>query len=135
MIGIDTNILLRYLLDDDAAQSKAAVALIDDTCSAHNPAVVSDVVIAEAAWFMTRRLKLDRLQLTGIVFDLLDNQNLKFVSADAAQAAAVAHRDGKGDFADYFIGALNHKFGTVTTMTFDRAATDHQFMTLLSTKG
>ena len=60
MIGVDTNIVLRYLLVDDIKQHRMAVKLIDESCSEHEPAFISDVVLAEIAWFLTRRLRLPR---------------------------------------------------------------------------
>jgi predicted nucleic-acid-binding protein len=132
MIGVDTNIVLRYLLADDDAQHRMAAQLIDRRCSPDEPALVSDVVLAEIAWFLTRRLKLSREDIAGQLIALLENTHLHIASAAAALVALLAYRDGNADFADYFVAALNSEHGAPRTYTFDKDAASDGSLTLLT---
>lgn len=88
MIAVDTNVLLRYVLDDDGRQAQAARWLIDEQCSPENPAFVHEVVMAGLVWVLQRRGKEARGQIARTLRDVLDNAHLGFRDF-AALAAAI----------------------------------------------
>ncbi len=132
MIGIDTNIVLRYLLADDGPQHQLAATLIDENCSLHEPAFISDVVLGEIAWFLTRRLRLPRAKVVDHLTALLNNSHLLFANSVAALLAVIAYRDGRADFADYLVAALNREHGVDRTFTFDQDAARDGTLVLLT---
>jgi predicted nucleic-acid-binding protein len=133
MIGVDTNIVLRYLLADDDQQHRLAVQLIDQTCSPDDPALVSGVVLVEIAWFLSRQLRLPRAKIVDHITALLDNTHLLIANSVSALLAVIAYRDGRADFADYFIAALNREHGVDRTFTFDQDASRDGALVLLTT--
>lgn len=122
MIGIDTNVLLRAVLDDDPEQSPAARSLIEAAKAAGEAIRVDRLVLAEAAWTLARRYRYTREQLVEVVEALLAVPELRLEDGRAvADALAVFGGDGL-DFADALISVCNRRAGCTTTYTFDRGA-------------
>lgn len=119
MIAIDTNVLLRYLLDDDDAQSQAARRLVDETCSSLDPAFVHDVVLAELVWVLKRNPSSGRPKTVQTLRSLLENEHLAFSDDSAIAAAIDAYEAGPADFADYLVAAGARSHGATPTYTFD----------------
>ena len=131
MIGLDTNVLLRYIVRDDAAQAKAAGRLIEERCSKAQPGHVSHVVLAELAWVLGRGYGYAKAEVVKVLSAILSTAELKVQEADIAWAALRAFQAGQADFADYLIGAANESCGCETTCTFDKRATRSGWHTLL----
>lgn len=132
MIGIDTNVLLRYLLADDGRQSPRAVRLIDRECSPTNPALVSNVVLAEAVWYLDIKLKRPKQEMIDALWAILDNPHLAFENSDALELALQEYELGPADFADYLVGMIAAARGAASTVTFDRDAAKRPPFTLLT---
>jgi predicted nucleic-acid-binding protein len=122
MIGVDTNVLLRAILDDDPAQSPAAKRLIERAKEAGETIRVDRLVLAEVVWTLARRYRYTQAQLIELVAGLSSAPELELEDARAVDDAVAVFRDGRLDFADALIGALNRRAGCATTYTFDRAA-------------
>lgn len=122
MIGIDTNVLLRATLDDDPTRSPAAKGLIEAAKAAGDTIRIDRLVLAEALWTLTRRYRYTREQLVEVVEALLAAPELSVEDERAVADALAVFRDGRLDFADALIGALNRRAGCATTYTFDRGA-------------
>ena len=124
MIGLDTNVLLRYIVRDEAAQAKAASRLIEGRCSKEAPGHVSHVVLAELAWVLGRGYGYAKAEVVKVLTAILSSAELKVQEAALAWAAlrAFQDEDGQADFADYLIGAVNADCGCETTCTFDKRA-------------
>ena len=125
MIGLDTNVLLRWLVDervwpDDAPHQTALAA---ETLGRRDMRFfVNAVVLVETVWILAQPLRQRKPMLVALVDRLLNASNIVVDHCDAAKAALAAWRDGKGEFADHFIGAINDLAGCQTTLTFDRKA-------------
>jgi predicted nucleic-acid-binding protein len=132
MNGIDTNVLLRYLLEDDAKQTPLAIDFVDHRCSTSEPALVADVVLAETVWFADRKLRRSRQEVVTMLFDILDNAHLTVSDEETVLAAINAYAEGPGDFADYLVAATNRARGANTTFTFDEKAARNGALTLLT---
>jgi predicted nucleic-acid-binding protein len=131
VIALDTNVLLRYLLDDDPPQSAAARHLIDELCSTREPAFVHEIVLAEIVWVLRRRPVGTRRDIVHTLRKLLDHASLAF-SDEAAFAAAIdAYEDGPADFAEYLVAASARARGAVPTFTFDEDAAKSPAFSLL----
>lgn len=122
MISVDTNVLLRYVLNDDQSHSRTARALIDEACSASNPAFVHEAAIAEFVWVLGRRKPVDRAAVASTVRALADNPSLRFRDLPGLLAAVDAYEVGPADFAEYLIAAQSANQGASPTYTFDADA-------------
>ena len=131
MIGIDTNILLRYVLADDRVQHGLAANLIDETCSEDEPAFLSEIVLVEAVWYLVKKQRRAKQEIVDLLFALADNPHLHLADEAAHLAAVNAYAEGRGDFAEYLIAASNAVHGVRTTYTFDRDASKDGVLTLL----
>lgn len=131
MIGVDTNILLRHTLDDDAAQSPLATAFLSDDGRLAEPALVNPVVLVEFVWTLSRRQGFGKADILALLDVLVASRRIAFTEERVTIAAVEAWRTGAADFPDYLIGHLNRQAGATTTVTFDgRAASEPCFSNL-----
>lgn len=121
MIALDTNVLVRFLVEDDEAQSAAAAALIVEALSAGEGLYVSDIVLCETVWVLTAAYRVKRTEVIPTLRDLLRAKQLVFSTPDLASRALDAFARGRGDFADYLIREHAREAGCNVVATFDRA--------------
>jgi predicted nucleic-acid-binding protein len=122
MIGLDSNVVVRYLVQDDAKQSRAAARIIERDLSDATPGYVSLVAIAEIAWVLERSYRFSRAEIAAAIELMLQAQTLTIECEREVFLAMTALRDGRGSFGDALIGALGTKAGCSSTLTFGRAA-------------
>jgi len=122
MIGLDTNVLVRYLAQDDPAQSARATEIIERRLSDENPGFVSVVAMAETVWVLDRAYGLSDEDIVAAIGRTLQADVLVVESEQEVFAAMVALEEGRGSFADALIGALGARAGCSVTLTFDRRA-------------
>ena len=122
MIGLDTNILVRYLAQDDPVQSPKAAEMIENRLTAQNPGFVSIVAMAETVWVLGRTYRLSAAAVAAVVEHLLQIDDLVIENEQEVFIAMVALKEGQSSFADALIGALGRKAGCSHTVTFDRGA-------------
>lgn len=130
MIGLDTNVLVRYIAQDDEKQSPVATALID-SLSAENPGFITLVSLVELVWVMQRCYKATRLEMHVILDMLLRTQEFSIENADTAVQAVNAFAASTVDFSDCLIERSAHKAGCKYTVTFDATAAQFGGMHLL----
>ena len=123
MIGIDTNVLVRFITQDDPRQSAIANEVFERRLTPAEPGFVSVVAMAETAWVLARRYRLADRQLAAVIERILQTENLVVESEQAVFTAMMALKDGLGTFSDALIGALGADAGCRYTLTFDRRAT------------
>lgn len=121
MKGIDTNILVRYLVGDDPAQFLAARHLIQDECSELEPGFVNQIVLAELVWVLERGYKYARPEIERALGALFLTSQLSIEHPDDARIAFQEYQRGS-DFADSLIASANSRAGCEFTGTFDRKA-------------
>lgn len=129
MIGLDTNVVVRYLVQDDPDQSSTASALIDELTEA-DPGYVSLVTVVELHWVLRRAYGVDAERCADLLAGLLDARELR-VDRDAIVRAALTASRGGPDFADAVIAELGRSAGCDHTVTFDRRAARSGAMRLL----
>lgn len=120
MIGIDTNVLLRVLLDDDAAQGARIDALFGSHVQVPGSARIADVVLAEALWTLGSVYGQPKSALVGALGALLAQPAYAFEDRTAVQQALDGYTRGRAGFADCLIVAKNAAAGCTFTATFDR---------------
>lgn len=130
MIGLDTNVLVRYLAQDDPRQSAQAGVLIE-SLTPDQPGFVTSVALVESLWVMEDVYAATRERLAEIVEALLQTDALVIESAEQAWRALAGFRRSKADFADHLIARLCEARGCATTYTFDKTAARDGVMTLV----
>ena len=130
MIGLDTFVLVRYVVRDDAGQAASADRLID-AFSAKEPGFLGTVVLAETWWVLGRAYAFPVDRRLAFVEALLESQELVVEDPDAVRAALQSANAG-ADFADALIAESAKAAGCTAVMTFDKAAARDAGMTLLS---
>ena len=122
MIGLDTNVLLRYLTADDPVQSPLARRLIDDTLGAGDQLYVSLVALVEAVWTLRSGFDVSREELCDTVAALVATDGVNVQDADVVDRAVALSRSGGCDLADAIIAELGRRVGCAYTATFDVTA-------------
>ncbi len=130
MIGLDTNILVRYFAQDDPKQSWRATEILERLTES-DPGFVSLVTLMETVWVLTRLYALSSAEVAGAVERMLQADTLTVQNEQEVFAAVVALRSGRGAFADALIGALGAWAGCTSTLTFDKKAARLGGFTLL----
>lgn len=122
MIGLDTNLLVRYLTQDDPVQSKKATEIMERRLSEKNPGFVSIVAMVETVWVLERAYRFSPREIVAAVERLLQAEVLVVENEQEVFIAMIALKEGLGSFADAVIGALGSRSGCARTLTFDRRA-------------
>ncbi len=130
MIGLDTNVLVRYIMQDDPKQSTKATALIEQL-SPDNPGFITLVSVVELYWVLTSSYGLTAQQVKQALVVLLRAKQIIVDRADQVLRALRVFDDGKADFADCLIERTAAAAGCEQTMTFDVGAAKHAGMTLI----
>lgn len=120
MIGLDTNVLVRYIAQDDKVQSARATRLIERECSDATPGYVGLVVLAEVVWVSESRYDATRVEIAQIVRRVLSTRQLMVQGAEVAWKALRSFEAGKADFADCLIECSALAAGCKRTMSFDK---------------
>jgi predicted nucleic-acid-binding protein len=131
MIGLDTNVLARYIMQDDAKQSPLANRLVE-SLSAQAPGFVPLVAVVELAWVLSSAYELDRAQLVEAFEALLRTKEIIVDRAETVWKALRVFQSANADFADCLIERSASAAGCEQTMTFDRGAAKGCGMTLVS---
>jgi len=122
MIGLDTNVLIRYLTQDDPLESAKATETLERRLTSKNPGFVSIVAMAEIVWVLDRAYGLPALEIAAIVERLLQVEVLQIENEQQVFTAMLALKQSRGLFADALIAELGARAGCVHTLTFDHKA-------------
>lgn len=131
MIGLDTNVLVRYIVQDDPRQSPSANRLVE-SLSAESPGFVTVVSVVELCWVLMSAYGLDRQQWCAALEGLLRTKELVVERADVVWQALRLFQGSTADFADCLIERFASAAGCTKTMTFDRGAAASGRMTLVA---
>lgn len=119
MIAIDTNVMIRYLVGDDAAQAEAARALLE-RLTPDDPGLLCREVVMEIAWVLERSYSFPRTQVAQALMDLTASDSLLVENADDVAAAAHHYRQGGVGFSDLMVLAAAKRAEASPLYTFDR---------------
>lgn len=131
MIGFDTNVLVRYIVQDDPVQADAATRLIESRCTAQTPGFVSALVLMELVWVLTTAYRYKKPTVVAVIAQILRTAEFTVEDRDAVWAALRTFEARTAEFADCLIAARNHAHGCAETYTFDRRAARARSMTLV----
>ena len=122
MLGLDTNVLVRFLVRDDETQYERARRLIRREAQAGAPACISLPVLLETEWVLRSRYQLSKAEILSAFSDLLSAVDVSFEDAAAIEEALFVWQDSGAQFADCLIGARYRALGCSATAAFDRGA-------------
>jgi predicted nucleic-acid-binding protein len=122
MLGVDTNVLVRFLVRDDEVQFERAQKLIKLEVAAGCRVFISLLVLLETEWVLRSRYSLPKSLIIETISRLLDAADVRFEDESAIEEALFMWRDATADFADCLIGAQNRRLGCRATATFDTKA-------------
>ena len=122
MKALDTNVLVRYLVQDDPQQSRLAADYILTHCTEETPAYIHHVVLCELVWVLESAYGYERELGADVVEKIFRTREFYIDAMSVAWAALHCYRDRKTDFADGMIGMGNHFAGCDKTATFDKKA-------------
>ncbi len=121
MIGIDTNVLLRLLTEDDAAQAAAVQRRLAPLDAVPEAVLINDIVLVETLWTLRRLYGFDRAGQAEVLGHLLSALTFRFEDREVLSHALKGFTESSADFSDCLIAAKNTRWGCESTATFDRS--------------
>jgi predicted nucleic-acid-binding protein len=121
MIGIDTNVLLRLLTEDDTAQAAAVRRLLAPLDAVPEAVLINDIVLVETLWILKRLYGFDRAGQANVLGHLLSALTFRFEDREVLSRALALFTESSADFSDCLIAAKNTRWGCESTATFDRS--------------
>src|SRR3990167_11058698 len=121
MKGIDTNVLVRYLVQDDPAQSIKATHFIERTAHASSIAI-NGIILCELVWVLESAYHYSRETVVTVLEHILKTKQFHIHEPDILWQSLNGYKNDGADFADYYIAYLNHHQGAEYTVTFDKKA-------------
>lgn len=122
MIGLDTNILVRYLTQDDPDQSLKATEIIEQRLTEENPGFVSIVAMVKIVWVLDRAYSFSAHEIAAAVERMLQIDVFVVENEQEVFTAMIALKNGQGTFADAVIAAIGARANCSCTLTFDQKA-------------
>lgn len=122
MLGIDTNVLVRLLVEDDKAQCTRAKRLVDTAIANGEPVFVSLLVLLETEWVLRSCYGIGKAEILDVISRALESVELAFEDEQTIEESLFHWRDSSADFADCLIGVRNCRLGCHATATFDTKA-------------
>ena len=125
MIGLDTNVLVRYITQDDRVQSAVATRLIESRCNAESPGWIALAALCELVWVLQYSYAYEKAAIVSVLDHLLQSAELRIEQEDEAWAALAGYCKGTADFADYVILFRCRDAGATPIVTFDKRLARH----------
>lgn len=121
MRGLDTNVLVRFLVRDDDRQAERASASIRKATAEGKSCFINHIVLCELVWVLESAYGFGRREISDVFEKMLVTKQFEIEEKDMVRQAVREYAQGKGDLADYLIGRVNHVHGCDRTVTFDRS--------------
>lgn len=121
MKGLDTNVLIRYLVQDDPDQAAVAVQAIETGVDRNERFLIQPVVLCEAVWVLDSVYAASKEEIVTALNMILRTVQFEIADKDTVWQAFGDYQSGKADFSDYLIGRANTRQGAAPTLTFDRS--------------
>ena len=131
MISLDTNVIVRYIVQDDKVQSNKATEIIEGELSQERRGFISSIVLCEVIWVLARAYKQPKSKLLEVIRIIFETDVFELKHRSEVWRAYVAYAKGKADFSDYLIDEIGRSAGADKTVTFDEACSDHEHFSIL----
>ncbi len=122
MKGLDTNVLVRYLVQDDPKQAAKASRFIETQCTEESPCYIGHIVLCELAWVLESNYQQTREGIAVIIEQLLQVGQLEVATPEVVWRALNDYRTSNADFPDHLLARVNESAGCNKTVTFDKKA-------------
>jgi predicted nucleic-acid-binding protein len=122
VLGLDTNVLVRYLVQDDPQQAQQASTMIRTRCTQDRPCFINRIVLCELVWVLETAYTYERGTIANVLERILRTQQFVIEDIDIVWTAWRTFGQSRADFADCLLGHSNRHYGCETTCTFDRDA-------------
>ena len=126
MIGLDTNVLVRFIVQDDPKQARIATELIETRLTNSEKGFISSIVLCEVVWVLKRCYRQPKDRLLLVVKSILETDVFEVEHRDCAWRAYYDFDEGTAGFSDYFLARINKESGAQYTVTFDERAQGHR---------
>ena len=130
MIGLDTNVLVRYLAQDDPDQAARATRIVEQELTEETPGFIGLVVLIETVWVLQRLYRASAEEIRETATDLLGSRDIVVENRDVVTRALALSRQNSCGFADAIIAASAFNAGCDKVISFDRGAV-HAGMSLV----
>ena len=130
MIGLDTNILLRYITQDDPQQASRATRLIERRCTKQSRGRITLIVLCELVWVLRGAYRYSKSQIVAVLDQILVTAEFEIENEELAWKALEAWRVGPADYSDYLLVLSNQVAGCDLTYTFDAKLARHPVASL-----
>lgn len=121
MIGVDTNVLVRYLAQDDVSQARKVDLFLTEAIDSGDRLQIDDIVLCETVWVLRAAYRMGKNTIVATLEKILSTSIFSFDDRGLLNSALDDYREGSADFTDYLIGRRNARSGCEHTVTFDRA--------------
>jgi predicted nucleic-acid-binding protein len=131
MIAVDTNVMVRLMVEDDVAQVRHARQLLDEAAERDESVLVDDIVLCELEWVLESAYKVPRERILSAIQAVVGDDRFCFEDAFRVAAAMKQYQRGRGDLSDYLLGIRARGVGAGTTFTFDRGLRGEEGFTVV----
>jgi predicted nucleic-acid-binding protein len=131
VIGIDTNILVRYIVQDDKTQSRLAAELIEKQCDEYNLGYINLIVLCELVWVLETVYNYEKNLIANVIEQILITSVFEIQNSETVWKAVRDYRTNNADFTDFIIAHANKGAGVKITYTFDKKAGGNSLFRLL----
>ncbi len=125
MFALDTNVLVRYIVQDNKPQARKAAKAIEGL-SADRPAFISCIVLCEINWVLKTAYKVPKIECAEALSNIISVAVFDIEWQGACLAALKQYKAGKADFSDYLIQKIAKQQGYDTVLTFDKTALKYE---------
>ncbi len=122
MIGLDTNVLVRYIAQDDKTQSVTSSQFIETKLSDKNPGYINHIVLIETVWVLESCYETSKPMIINVIKKLASTMQLILQDSESVYKALRLFEKNNIEFADTLLAITNKKNGCTTTVTFDKKA-------------
>lgn len=122
MIGLDTNVIVRYLVQDDPRQGRLADKIIERELSADCKGLIASIVLCEVVWVLKRAYRQPREKIAEVIRMILETDVFEVENRECAWRAYYDYDEGTADFSDCYIAEINKAKGAEATVSFDECA-------------
>lgn len=132
MIGIDTNVLVRYIVQDDPKQSQKANHFIESARAAERPIFINGIVLCELVWVLETAYNYPKQAIVNVLEKILRTRQFSIHQPEIIWQALSSYHHAGADFADHYIARLNAYLECEHTVTFDKKAAKIKYFKHLS---
>jgi predicted nucleic-acid-binding protein len=131
MKGLDTNVLVRYLTQDDPRQARIATSEIEGAAKRDEKLLIRPLVLCELVWVLESAYGFGKAEIVHVLDLMMRTAQFEISEKETIWLALDEYHRGKGDFSDYYLGIANEDDGAEVTLTFDKGLKESRYFKLI----